>query len=472
MEKEGPAGNSFVCVVAIVTLLIPILIAASAPANSPHFNNILCEPDASVRRGSDERPAGRIAESADAAGSDLGPDVVEDIEEQPASDCSWDDVSSLLGQADGREYLRACLLDIDRFLEIYQRDQDALMRFWVGLGEERTMGHAYLAAFEAWAGEPGREDKDISHAANELAFFLDAAGLYAEVELLLRRALAISERGFGTDHPKVATYLNNLGMVLLTTNRPAEAEPLMRRALASVEGGNGVGRANVATVLNNLAGVLQATGRQGEADSLLRRALAIEEQHFGPDHPRVARRLHNLAGVFQDTNRPAEAESLYRRAWAIWDKSLGAEHPDTIRGLFGLAQLLRDTGSHVEAAALYGRILEAGETVLERAEVPTRPNLEVVEVVAISHNNLAYHTHVPANEWAEAETHYQRSYALFERLAKPVEVANVGLNLQALYRLAGRPLDLGRIREWIRILEDSDDPRSGKGHTLLQLSGE
>ena len=47
----------------------------------------------------------------------------------------------------------------------------------------------------------------------------------------MRRALAIDEKSFGPDHPKVAIRLNNLALLLRVTNRLAEAEPLVRRAL-------------------------------------------------------------------------------------------------------------------------------------------------------------------------------------------------------------------------------------------------
>jgi len=48
----------------------------------------------------------------------------------------------------------------------------------------------------------------------------------------MRRALAIDETSFGTEHPDVARDLNNLARLLHATNRLGEAEPLMRRALA------------------------------------------------------------------------------------------------------------------------------------------------------------------------------------------------------------------------------------------------
>ena len=67
---------------------------------------------------------------------------------------------------------------------------------------------------------------------NNLAQLLQATNRLAEAEPLFRRALAIDEKSYGPDHPKVAIGLNNLAQLLKATNRLAEAEPLMRRALA------------------------------------------------------------------------------------------------------------------------------------------------------------------------------------------------------------------------------------------------
>ena len=85
--------------------------------------------------------------------------------------------------------------------------------------------------------------------------------------------------------------------MLQATNRLAEAEPLMRRALAIDEQSYGTDHPDVARDLNNLAQLLQDTNRLAEAEPLIRRALAIDEQSYGTDHPDVAIRLNNLAAV-------------------------------------------------------------------------------------------------------------------------------------------------------------------------------
>jgi tetratricopeptide (TPR) repeat protein len=69
---------------------------------------------------------------------------------------------------------------------------------------------------------------------------------YSVARPLFERALAISEKSYGPDHPEVAMGLNNLANLLRDTNRLSEAEPLYRRALAIDEKSYGANHPNVA----------------------------------------------------------------------------------------------------------------------------------------------------------------------------------------------------------------------------------
>lgn len=55
---------------------------------------------------------------------------------------------------------------------------------------------------------------------------------YAEVELLLKHALAIDEKVLGPDHPSVARNLNNLALRYDPHDHCAKAEPLYKRRRA------------------------------------------------------------------------------------------------------------------------------------------------------------------------------------------------------------------------------------------------
>jgi len=273
--------------------------------------------------------------------------LADDFERQPISARTCDELPWLLHQAKAGDRLRACLLDVDRFLEILARDQEELRRYWVDLGEERTMGGPYTASFEKWSEHARPDENRIAYAANELAYFLRAAALHAEAEPLYRRALAMDEQSYGPEHPNVASDLNNLAQLLQATNRLAEAEPLMRRALAIDEQSYGPQHPNVARDLNNLAALLQATNRLAEAEPLLRRALAIHEQSYGPEHPEVATDLNNLVTLYYATTRLAEAEPLLRRALEIllkFTRSTGHPHPHLQTFVNNYAALMQAMG--------------------------------------------------------------------------------------------------------------------------------
>ena len=150
----------------------------------------------------------------------------------------------------------------------------------------------------------------------------------SEAEPLIRRALAIDEKGSGPEHPDVATDLNNLALPLQTMNRLSEAEPLYRRALAIDEKSFGPSHPDVAIRLNNLALLLEGANRISEAEPLMRRALAIDEKSFGPDLPKMARDLNNPAALLEDQGRWPEAIAFHRKAKPVITGAHAGGDPD------------------------------------------------------------------------------------------------------------------------------------------------
>src|SRR5262249_1820487 len=58
------------------------------------------------------------------------------------------------------------------------------------------------------------------------------AGHYVEAELHSNRAIAISQKSPGADHPDTAEKLHNQALLYYSQGKYAEAEPLFKRALA------------------------------------------------------------------------------------------------------------------------------------------------------------------------------------------------------------------------------------------------
>jgi tetratricopeptide (TPR) repeat protein len=311
----------------------------------------------------------------------------------------------------------------------------------------------------------GAEDEAIGLLSQLGSYRYEVLAAYAQVSPLYERALNISEKIYGPDHPDVVKCLGNFAALLGTMNRPTEAEPLFRRALAITERSFGPDDPELAHSLSNLAALLGDTNRPGEAEPLLRQALAIDEKTYGPNHPDVAADLHNLAKLLGNTNRLAEAERFVRRALAIREQVFGISHPAVAKSLNNLAHVLWATARLGEAERLFRRALKIGEqnygrnhpevalfldnlaTVLVEANRPTRAEpllrraLKIREKsygldhpdVAASLNNLAGLLWA-AEQYAEAEPIFRRSLAIREQSLSPNDptVAESLRNLAAL----------------------------------------
>ncbi|MFN9548392.1 MAG: tetratricopeptide repeat protein, partial [Cyanobacteriota bacterium] len=202
---------------------------------------------------------------------------------------------------------------------------------------------------------------------------------FAEALRWYQQGRAECEQRLGPKHPDTASALNNLALLLHTTNRLEEAEPLMQRVVEIFQISYGPNHPKVAIGLNNLAQLLQATNRLEEAEPLMRQALAIDQDSYGPNHPKVATDLNNLAALLQDTNRLEEAEPLMRRVVEIFQISYGPNHPNVATAINNLAQLLKATNRLEEAEPLMRQAL----AIDQDSYVPNHPN------VATALNNLA-----------------------------------------------------------------------------------
>jgi tetratricopeptide (TPR) repeat protein len=85
------------------------------------------------------------------------------------------------------------------------------------------------------------------------AALYQAKGDYDHAEPLLKRALEITEKVLGKEHPSTATYLNNLAVFLGGSKGDYDnAEPLHKRALAIREKVLGAEHPDTVIARNNL----------------------------------------------------------------------------------------------------------------------------------------------------------------------------------------------------------------------------
>jgi predicted ATP-binding protein involved in virulence len=109
-----------------------------------------------------------------------------------------------------------------------------------------------------------------------------------------------------------------------------KAEPLYLKALKISEKVLGEEHPNTATSYNNLAGLYESIGAYKKAEPLYLKALKIREKVLGEEHPSTAGSYNDLAVLYRSMGAYEKAEPLYLKALKISEKVLDEEHPNTI----------------------------------------------------------------------------------------------------------------------------------------------
>jgi CHAT domain-containing protein/tetratricopeptide (TPR) repeat protein len=271
----------------------------------------------------------------------------------------------------------------------------------------------------------GSEHPDVATSLNDLGSMYVDQGSYSQAEQLHRRALEIREKVFGPGHPEVAESLALLGSLRLIQGSLSSAEPLFRRALEIREKSFGPEHQEVAAYLHGLAALYQLEGHFGQAEALYRRALAIREKALGPEDPAVAQTLNALAALYQVQGRELQAEPLLRRALAIREKVLGPDDPDVVASLVSLAAFYGVKGQEQEVEGLYRRAL----AIREKALGPD--HLLTAEALGDLARFLA-----GQGQYGEAELLFRRALGITEKAFGP-EYAGGLTNLLSLAALYG-----------------------------------
>ena len=98
-------------------------------------------------------------------------------------------------------------------------------------GRTKDAERAFLAALKE-AERFGPADPRLATSLNNLGVLYKTQGKYEEAESFYKRSLSIDEKALGAEHPDVATDLNNLALLYKIQGRFAEAEPLLKRSIA------------------------------------------------------------------------------------------------------------------------------------------------------------------------------------------------------------------------------------------------
>ena len=251
----------------------------------------------------------------------------------------------------------------------------------------------------------GSEHPEVATTLNNLAFLYKSRGEYNQAESLYERALTIDKKVNGDRHPNTARDLNNLGELYYVMGQYDKAKPLHEHALSIYEEVYGPKVIEVATVVSNLALLYQAVGDYDKAKPLYERALTIHEEICKGEHPNVAKSLSNLGEYYYVQGKYDKAKPLFERALGIDKKAYGYEHPDVAQDLSNLAALYFAQGKYDRAKLLYERALAIYDAVYEGEHPDEGKTL----------NNIAelYRT---LGNYDEAKSLYERALTICEKI--------------------------------------------------------
>jgi tetratricopeptide (TPR) repeat protein len=255
---------------------------------------------------------------------------------------------------------------------LYQLGLNELYRLWwrgeTGCSEEQAVQLYRLA-------ELAQSDEINIEIGVALGNTWREQGRYRDAILKWENVLEMYRKLLGTEHPYVATSLNNLASLYKSQGRYEEAEPLYRQALEMYRKLLGPEHPDVATSLNNLAELYRSQGWYEEAEALYRQTLEMYRKLLGPEHPHVATSLNNLALLYSSQGRYEEAEPLCQQSLEMRRKLLGTGHPDVATNLLTLGTLYQQQGKYPKAKALYCQALAIAHATLG----PNHPHTQVMQ---------------------------------------------------------------------------------------------
>jgi serine/threonine-protein kinase len=173
-----------------------------------------------------------------------------------------------------------------------------------------------------------------------------------DAERYYREGIAITEGWFGRDHYQTAANLTMLARVLnRTPERQVEARAVLGEALAIRERVYGPEHPRVASTVNELGAVALGAGRLDEAEQYFLRVTAIYRKVHGDTHYQTGIGLSNLASTYMAQKKFAQAEKLFREALVIYTKTLPATHTNIGIARIKLGRTLLRQQRYTEAAA-------------------------------------------------------------------------------------------------------------------------
>ena len=251
----------------------------------------------------------------------------------------------------------------------------------------------------------GLEHPDTAATYNNIAGVYSRQGDYPKALEWFHKALVISEKVLGLEHPSTATTYNNIAFVYSRQGDYPKALEWFHKALVIREKVLGLEHPSTATTYNNIADVYSRQGDYPKALEWYHKALVIYEKVLGLEHPSTATTYNNIASVYSSQGDYPKALEWYHKALVIYEKVLGLEHPSTATTYNNIALVYSRQGDYPKALEWYHKALVIREKVLGLEHPST----------ATSYNNIAG-VYSRQGNYPKALEWYHKALAICEKV--------------------------------------------------------
>lgn len=228
---------------------------------------------------------------------------------------------------------------------------------------------------------------------------------YEESEPLLRSALAIAERLFGSHHATTAGCMKDLGNLLVWREKHAEAISLLQKAMAMYDGLPVDARERLSAKFA-LAQAHYLSGDAAPAEPLYREVLDVATRELGARDSVVADAANDLANILREKDYDS-AISLYRRSIDII-KPMPDKQMDLATSLINLGVTLTFVGRDREAEEVLR------DSLARRRQLFGETSPSVASVLV----NLS-RVHVNLGDFAAAEKEAREALSIHEKALPP-----------------------------------------------------
>jgi tetratricopeptide (TPR) repeat protein len=290
---------------------------------------------------------------------------------------------------------------------------------------------------------------------------------YAEGETLLRKTLDIRKTIFGWHHFDTISSIFKLANVYISTGKLPEfhsiLNPIPNEAISK-----NISPEQFIGLTISLLNVLAVKGHQQAAASFIRDMPARIAKIYGDNNLLPLSHSALRANFYAFSELHAESAAEFCRALEEVEKYYGVKHIETLKICNRCGWEYRLAGEIEKAANFYSRTIKIGRPLIDGDEISDKQlSKDISFLVAVAHNELAFHKHVPKKEWESAMEYYRKAIDYMKRTGNKIETANNELNLGVAKHRAGKVVDIEQVKSLVAILQGANDPRAEKGKEII-----